>query len=235
MKRVVLDTQRRRALIADSVLEEDDNYVLLLNGKATIVPLEKVAYIEEFDSIAADPSPPRKKTLPPQEKEIEKTTVSPLPVISTPNHGAPPVLAATFSAAVQDKLRDAPPPEPFDDSISKDRDCRITVVLSGSASGSYDVLSNQENFSAEHVKEGLVSDIFSNPELKDGLKAHNVVGITKVGSLVNLECRSKPPVHAQTPSAAITSLVTNIASLVSPVTKLPDLPIQGLKLEDSKK
>jgi len=234
VKRVVLDTQRRRALMADSLLEEGDKYLLLLNGKITVVPLEKVAYIEELDDEALDSGPPRREPLPSQEKKPEVSSAAPLPVGSSPPVAAPPTLAPTFAAAVQDKLKHAPPPEPVDDSPSRDRDCQIIVELSGSASGSYIVLSNQENFAADHVKEGLVSDIFSNPDLKDGLKSHNVVGIIKSGNLVTLDCRNKPPVHSQTPVAAMTSLITNIAGLVSPVTKLPDLPMQGLKVEDSK-
>jgi hypothetical protein len=229
MKRVVLDTQRRRTLRADSITEDGDHYVLVLHGRTTLIPVEKVAYIQDLDD---EPDPRGRGTIEPQRQPDPQPP--PLPVASSPV-ATPPPLAPAFAAAVQEKLRSAPPPEPHDDEPDASKDFQVIVELSGSAAGSYSVYTDEANFVAEHVREGLVSDIFANAELKDNLKTHNVVGITKSGNLVTLECRSKPPIHAQSPSAAVASLVNNIVGLVSPTTKLPDLPIQGLKVEDSKK
>ena len=230
MKRIVLDTQRRRSLRADSVTEDGDHYVLMLDGRTTIVPIEKVAYIQDLDGS----EPEGRARIEPAPRQPEPPLQPPLPVASSPI-AAPPTLAPAFAAAVQEKLRSAPPPEPYDDEPDASKDFQVIVELSGSAVGSYSVYTDEANFAAEHVREGLVSDIFANAELKDNLKTHNVVGITKSGNLVTLECRSKPPIHAQNPRAAVASLVNNIVGLVSPTTKLPDLPIQGLKVEDSKK
>lgn len=231
MKRVVLDTQRRRSLKADSITEDGDHYVLVLHGRTTLIPVEKVAYIQDMDD---DSDPHGRSTIEPQRQPESQLQQPPLPVASSPV-AAPPTLAPAFAAAVQEKLRSAPPPEPYDDEPDASKDFQVIVELSGSAAGSYSVHTDEANFVAEHVREGLVSDIFANAELKDNLKTHNVVGITKSGNLVTLECRSKPPIHTQNPSAAVASLVNNIVGLVSPTTKLPDLPIQGLKVEDSKK
>ena len=230
MKRIILDTQRRRTLRADSVTEDGDHYVLTLDGKTTIVPVEKVAYIQDL----VESEPKGRTRIEPALRQPEPPLQPPLPVASSPAVAAP-ALAPAFAAAVQEKLASAPPPEPYDDEPDGSKEFQVIVELSGSAVGSYSIYTDEANFAANHVREGLVSDIFANAELKDNLKIHNVVGITKSGNLVTLECRSKPPVHAQNPSAAVASLVNNIVGLVSPTTKLPDLPIQGLKLEDSKK
>lgn len=230
MKRVVLDTQRRRVLRADTVTEDGDRYILTLDGKVTFVPVEKIAYVEDLDTSDA-----RLKEDNSSAVRVEPRSAPPMPVAG-PSPPAAPALAPTFAAAVKEKLRNAPPPDPFDDETADpSKDYQVMVELSGSAVGSYSIYTDHDNFLAEHVREGLVSDIFSNAELKDNLKTHNVVGITKSGNLVTLECRSKPPVHSQSPAAAVTSLVNNIVGLVSPTAKLPDLPIQGIKIEDSKK
>jgi len=230
MKRIILDTQRRRTLRADSVTEDGDHYVLTLDGKTTIVPIEKVAYIQDL----VESEPKGRTRIEPALRQPEPPLQPPLPVASSPAV-AVPALAPAFAAAVQEKLASAPPPEPYDDTPDDSKEFQVIVELAGSAVGSYSIYTDEANFAASHVREGLVSDIFANAELKDNLKIHNVVGITKSGNLVTLECRSKPPVHTQNPSAAVASLVNNIVGLVSPTTKLPDLPIQGLKLEDSKK
>ena len=218
MKKIVLDTKRSQVLFADTVEQDGDSVTVISGGRKRMIQLDKIAYIEDVSAEDGlkkhipDPVTPRAEPPPP-------------PVMSSMQ---PQIkLSSTFSDAVEKRLRDAPPPDPYDDRPPPTSDSRISVELIGSASGSYDILTDRESFVADHVKERLVTDIFSNAALKESLKQHNVVGIVKNGSLVTLDCRLKPAIQPPAVSASVNNLVNSIVSMVSPSVKLPDLPLQA--------
>jgi hypothetical protein len=221
MKKIVLDTQRSQIMIAESVSQDGDQYTVICSGQKRIIPALKIAYIEDCEESSETLPLPRKDTPTPPERQ---TTI--LPVLGRQQNDMP--LSSAFAKAVEDKLRAAPPPDPYDDSTPKYKDHEIIVELAGSASGSYSIATDADSFKSEHVEEALVSDIFSNYPLKDSLKQHNVVGITKSGNLVTLDCRLKPPIQPQSVNSAMTGLVNNIIGLVSPTVKLPDIPTKDM-------
>lgn len=227
MKKIVLDTKRNQVFFAEDTRQDGDVLIATCDGKTRIIQLDKIAYVEELgDSL------PTKKLTVPVEEPAATTPEPPAPVVGTaPQHIK---LPNSFAQAVERRLRDAPPPDPFDDSPPVDASARVVVELVGSASGTYDILTDADSLAAEHVRERLVSDIFSNSALKDSLRSHNVVGITKSGNLVTLDCRQKPPIQPPAVSASVASLVNNIVGLVTPSVKLPDLPLQAPN-EDTQK
>jgi hypothetical protein len=227
MKKIVLDTKRNQVFFAEEIRQDGDSVVAVCGSKLRTIQLDKIAYIEDLGD------EPVTREIEPQDEDTAVTkSAAPQPVVgAAPQHIK---LPSSFAQAVEKRLRDAPPPEPFDDHPSVDATSRVTVELVGSASGAYDVLTDADSLAAEHVKERLVSDIFSNAVLKDSLRSHNVVGITKSGNTVTLDCRQKPPIQPPAVSASVASLVNNIVGLVTPSVKLPDLPLQ-VPNEDNQK
>jgi hypothetical protein len=232
MKKIVLDTKRNQVLLADEVRQDGDVLVAVCGGRLRSIQLDKVAYIEDVADTADVPRPRlRHESEPAPEQYAEKVPL-PAPMLGAASQQIK--LPTTFAQAVEKRLRDAPPPDPVDDAPPQDADARVVVELTGSTSGTYDVFTDSASLAAEHVKERLVSDIFSNAALKESLRSHNVVGITKAGNLVTLDCRQKPPVQPPAVSASVASLVNNIVGLVTPSVKLPDLPLQALNADTQK-
>lgn len=230
MKKIVLDTKRNQVLLADEVRQDGDVLVAICGGRLRSIQLDKVAYIEDIADTADAPRT-RLKHESELAPEQEKAPL-PAPMLGTASQQIK--LPTAFAQAVEKRLRDAPPPDPIDDAPPQDADARVVVELTGSASGTYDVFTDGASLAAEHVKERLVADIFSNAALKESLRSHNVVGITKTGNLVTLDCRQKPPVQPPAVSASVASLVNNIVGLVTPSVKLPDLPLQALNADTQK-
>ena len=227
MKKIVLDTKRNQVFFAEEVRHDGDSIVAVCGNKLRTIQLDKIAYIEDLGD-----EPVTRKTLSQDEDAASIKSAAPQPIV-----GAAPQqvkLPSSFAQAVEKRLRDAPLPDIFDDQPPADAISRVAVELVGSASGTYDILTDADSLAAEHVKERLVSDIFSNAALKDSLRSHNVVGITKSGNLVTLDCRQKPPIQPPAVSASVASLVNNIVGLVTPSVKLPDLPLQAPN-EDNQK
>lgn len=231
MKKLVLDTIRSKVIVADEVEHDGENYIAVRGSTRRIVPADKVAYIEDIDAEAVEHTPKERKKISIVNEESPRP--APEPVLSKVAQQVK--LPSAFAAAVNNNLRNAPPPEPFDDSPSPESTAEIMVELIGSASGTFSVLTDPESYAADHVREKLVTNIFTNSDLKDSLKFHNVVGITKRGNLVTLDCRKKPPVQTADVNASVASLVGNLFSLASPVAKLPDLPIDGVTGENTVK
>lgn len=224
MKKIVLDTRRSQVFFAEDIRQDGDIILATCGGIIREIQLDKVAYIEDVEHETGA----RRKI----EPEPTEKVLAPQPVVGsvTPQVKLP----TSFAQAVEKRLRDAPPPDPVDDSPPADATSRITVELIGSASGTYDVLTDAGSLAAEHVKERLVTDIFSNAKLKESLRSHNVVGIVKNGNLVTLDCRQKPAIQPPAVSASVASLVNNIVGLVTPSVKLPDIPLQAPN-EDTQK